>query len=45
VEAPVVSGQQKIQDPGFRWEIHADHRLGCQWNYTAALPGKGSNCD
>jgi len=28
VETPVVSGQQKIQDTGFRWESHADHILG-----------------
>ena len=25
MEAPVVSGQQRIQDIDFRWEIHADH--------------------
>jgi len=29
VEAPVVSGQQKIQDTGFHWESHAVHLLGC----------------
>jgi hypothetical protein len=27
MEAPVVSGQQKIQDTGFRWESYADHLL------------------
>ena len=30
VEAPIVSGQQKIQDRGFCWESRADHLLGCQ---------------
>ena len=30
---------------GFRWESHSDHRLGCQWPYIGALPGKWSNCD
>jgi transposase len=43
VEVPVVSGQQKIQDTGFRWESHADHLLGCHWPYIGALPGRGSN--
>jgi hypothetical protein len=45
MEAPVVSGQQKIQDAGFRWENHADRLLGCQSPYIGALPGKGSNWD
>jgi len=44
VEAPVISGQQKIQDTGFCWESHADHLLGCQWPYFGARLEKGSNC-
>jgi hypothetical protein len=44
MEAPVVSGQQKIQDTGFCWESHTDHLLGCHWPSIGALPGNVSNC-
>jgi hypothetical protein len=41
VEAPVISGHQKIQNIGFCWECPADHLLGCQWPILVHFQEKG----
>ena len=41
MKAPVVSGQQKIQDIGVRWESHADHLWDVNDTILVHLQEKG----